>query len=81
VKELKYIIVRTDTGEHPIVFPKEVMHRDVARIHSATNGPWVVSAGFCRINSDSVKAYGESESLRGMKSRPQDSEILEESLL
>ena len=71
---MKYIIVRDrEEKESAIVFPDRIIHREVARIHSAS-GTRVVSAGFCQIG-DHVAAWGESESLR-IKSRPEDSVIL-----
>jgi len=83
--ELKYIIVAEATGpntngeERAIVFDPKLIHRDVARCHSASNGPRIKSAGFCTI-LPTVTAYGESESLRGMKSRPEDAAIIQKSL-
>lgn len=79
--ELKYIIIRNREGhECGIVFDKKIIHRDVARLHSASNGPWVVSAGFCSPGypGEATTAYGEGESLGGMKSRPEDASILHE---
>lgn len=71
---MKYIIVRDrDEKESAIVFPDRIVHREVARIHSAS-GTRVVSAGFCQI-VDQVAAWGESESLK-IKSRPEDTAIL-----
>jgi hypothetical protein len=84
--ELKYIIVAEATGpdtngeERAIVFDPKLIHRDVARIHSATNGPRLISAGFCDL-LPRVIAYGESESLRGKKSRGDvDAAIIQKSL-
>lgn len=76
--ELKYIVVRNHTDqETAIVFEKSLMHRDVASLHSASRGPWVVSAGFCtRTSTGEIKTYGESESLGRLQSRPQDAEIV-----
>jgi hypothetical protein len=71
---MKYIIVRDrEEKESGIVFPDRLIHREVARIHSAS-GTRVVSAGFCTIG-DQVRAWGESESMK-MKSRPEDAAIL-----
>lgn len=72
---MKYLIVRDQQEkEHAIIFPEELVHADIARVHRATNLR-VVSAGFCTIG-DQVSAWGESESLRGMKSRPEDLAII-----
>ena len=79
MKEFKYIIVRDSEGEErAIVFPKALWHRDVARIHRATDVV-VVSAGFCRVTTeacDSWWAGGESDTLR-MKSRPCDAGVIQ----
>jgi hypothetical protein len=70
----KYIIVRDRADrEHGIVFPEAIIHRDVARIHRASDVR-VVSAGFCYIG-DHVEAFGESETLK-LKSRPEDTAII-----
>lgn len=72
--ELKYIIVRDrNDEEHGIVFPNEIIHKDVARIHSATDVR-LVSAGFCILGYP-VDVYGKSDSLR-MDSRLEDAAIL-----
>lgn len=76
MKELKYIVVSDYEGiERAIVFDPKIVHRDVAKIHSASHGPRVISAGFCTLFPE-VRAYGESESLR-LESRPvEDTGIL-----
>lgn len=75
--ELKYIVVTDEKGEEKgIVFEKSLTHRSIASCHSASRGPRVISAGFCSITPDGVKAYGESESLGRLQSRPEDSEVL-----
>ncbi len=76
---LKYIIVRDrDEVESAILFPERVIHRDVARIHRASDVR-VVSAGFVQIghmDGESICAtFGDSESLR-MKPRPEDAEVI-----
>lgn len=79
----KYIVVRIDDQfdsnrgeEFAIVFPKELTHRDVARVHRVGQNV-VISAGFCSRNklTGEWSAYGRSESL-GMESRPEDSVVL-----
>lgn len=79
---LKYLIVRKQEHgmppeEHAIIFPAELVHKDIARCHRAKNHA-VIAAGFCRI-FPSVSAWGESESL-GMKGRPEDASIIKRSL-
>lgn len=77
VIELKYIIVELSSGQqYGIIFPKSLIHKDVARIHRA-GFRHVVSAGFCDLGSNGIMAvFGESESI-GKKSRPEDLEILQ----
>lgn len=81
---LKYITVRDrDEIESAILFPETVIHRDVGRIHSASSGVRVLSAGFVQIDHDrsalggrvQVTTYGSSESLR-MGPRPEDAELI-----
>lgn len=76
--ELKYIMVRDEhtKGEYPILFPKDLIHRQVGRIHHVGDTV-VVSAGFCQLSDFGVSAYGESESLN-KTSRPQDASIIKE---
>lgn len=72
----KYIIIKADGFEQPIVFPELMQHTAVA--HMMTNGDKerVVSAGFCVVNEDGkYSCYGESWSL-GIKSREGDSRVL-----
>lgn len=79
---MKYIIVRKQGVELGIVFGNVLAHREVARIHNC-NDVVVVSAGFCSVDADfdnTWSTWGESESLRGMKSRPEDAEILNRSI-
>lgn len=79
---LKYLIIRKQEHgmlpeEHAIIFPSELIHKDVARCHRAGRHA-VIAAGFCEIFPN-VKAWGESESL-GMKGRPEDAAIIKRSL-
>ncbi len=82
--ELKYIIVKgpvPDEELSAIVFPKRVTHREVAHIHRANDNSFrLVGAGFCTI-TDTVSVYGESESLRGMKAKPEDAEVIAKDFL
>jgi hypothetical protein len=74
---LKYIIVKDEKDkEYAIVFPKAIIHKHVARIHRATDTR-VISAGFCELST--IATWGRSDSLN-MDSRPEDTEILKESL-
>lgn len=75
---MKYLVVRDEEDkEHGIIFPDAVVHKVVARLHRASDVR-VISAGFCEWLglSERWNVWGESESLRGMKSRPEDAEIL-----
>lgn len=72
---MKYIVVRDrEDKEYAIVFPDAIIHKDVARIHRATDVR-VVSAGFCSIGPTLARAWGESESI-GIGSREIDSAII-----
>ena len=74
----KYIIVISHELEVPIVFSKILQHNEVA------GGRKVVGAGFCHLSIDindkrCWSVSGHSISL-GIKSRPEDAEILNERL-
>lgn len=77
--EYKYIIVKgpkPDEELSAIIFPKRVNHKDVARIHRADDNDFrLVGAGFCTIG-ENVRVWGESESLRGMKSKLEDATVI-----
>ena len=84
--KLKYIIVRDNHGnprengpERAILFDKDLVHKDVARVHRV-GGLVVISAGFVDINGYDVRVYGHSESL-GMSSRPDDLYVVNQALL
>lgn len=75
---MKYLVVRDqEEKEYAIIFPNEVVHKIVARLHRASDVR-VVSAGFCEWLSAAERwnVWGESESLGGMNSRPEDAEVL-----
>ena len=72
---MKYIIIKDrDDFQFSIVFPDSVIHKDVARIHRATDIR-VVSAGFCSLGSP-VSVWGRSESI-DKDSRPLDAKIID----
>lgn len=77
--EYKYIIVKgpvPDEELSAIIFPKRVSHREVAKIHRANDESFrLVGAGFCSIG-ERVTVWGESESLRGMKSKLEDATVI-----
>jgi hypothetical protein len=55
---MKYIIVKDrEDEEHAIVFPDEIIHKDVARIHRATDVRFI-SAGFC--NLETLQCWGKA---------------------
>lgn len=73
--QFKYIIVLDEmtNKEYAIIFPVQLIHREVARIHRA--GVTVLkSAGFVTF-SDELVTFGYSESL-GMVARDIDAEII-----
>lgn len=63
---MKYVVVQAPTGEAPVLFPREFMHRYVADLLKPMP---VVSAGFVRCNADGVECYGRSTGLK-LASRP-----------
>ena len=80
-KEMKYVVVWSEAGEHLFVFPKSINHDSFAEVLSyikeGTTRNWnrihrsPVSAGF----TDGLTCYGRSETL-GLGSRVIDTEIL-----
>ena len=78
---MKYIIFNINKIETPVLFPVTLGHDEVAR----ALGQDVVSAGFCKPNSDTTEydcmivqtwsAYGSSSTLK-VSARPQDAEII-----
>lgn len=68
----KYIVGRIGRFEHAIVFDELLTHSDMrpAFVHGE-----IISAGFCHYDSDGVKVYGESVSLR-VASRPEDEKLV-----
>lgn len=73
--EQKYIIVLDysvdDEKEIPIVFPKDLVHRDVAWRYTA------ISAGFWYADKQGkVFVRGKSDSI-GVSSRPEDAAIIQ----
>ena len=80
---MKYIIVKKEGVEVGVVFGDFLSHREAARIHN-TRDVVLVSAGFCDMdrNYDSPwRTWGQSESLGGMKSRPEDATVLNRSVI
>ena len=66
----KYIILKKDRTEVPLVFSQMLLHRDVA------GKSRVISAGFCELAVDGKwRVGGHSVSLK-LNARPQDAEIL-----
>lgn len=86
---MKYIVLRTTSGEVPVVFPPIVQHRVMAAGFIEA-GMRVVSAGFVRIrgrrhddttdDTMSVVCSGRSQGL-GLQSRPdRDAALIQASL-
>lgn len=67
---MKYIMFKINGGELPVIFPPEIIHKQMAR----NIGAEVISAG--HITSD-LGCYGESETL-GIKSRIEDTKRVQE---
>jgi hypothetical protein len=74
MRHMKYVILDGYLNELPILFPPEISHDMMSKWLSGM-GP-VVSAGFVDLVDGQISAHGESQSL-GLKSRPQDSTIIE----
>lgn len=72
---LKYIIIRTEIGEMPILFPETVLHKHA--VDGRENKP--VSAGFWELHAGTVHAFGRSDSL-GLASRGEDAQIIADAL-
>jgi hypothetical protein len=79
--EFKYLIFkmdpdRADGKEVAVVFPKELSHKQVSRIHRAGDVAFM-SAGFCTWWSKESKwsVHGRSETLN-VTARPEDAAIL-----
>lgn len=77
--QMKYIVVKSEDRngrihELPVMFPYVLVHREMkecvwrALMESEHRFIEVVGAGFCTVENNAVKCYGESESL-GISSR------------
>lgn len=88
---MKYLIAqpydphtfKPDGGPFAIVFSEKLLHRDVARMHSASRLA-VIRGGFCSFNKVEchglgVRVWGVAESC-GKVSAPEDAQIIEDSL-
>jgi hypothetical protein len=74
---MQYIIVERLGLEIPFMFPTILNHDDFAEMVNASK---VISAGFVTLNIDNqLRASGDSFSL-GIKSRPEDSGLIEKFL-
>jgi hypothetical protein len=73
---MKYIIFKGFVCEHPLIFSPLESHYVMAEVLKYMGTP--VSAGFLTYDMDDgdLSAHGESTSLK-IKSRPQDTEIIE----
>lgn len=80
MREMKYVVVKTDAGEQIYVFPKQIDHDAFAEVLSYIKmggKNWKreyrepVSAGF----TDGVSCYGRSETLN-LNSRSIDTDLL-----
>ena len=67
---MKYIMFKINGGELPVIFPPEIIHKQMARNINAE----VISAGMIDYN---LTCYGESETL-GIKSRPEDTKRVQD---
>lgn len=74
---MKYVVVQAPSGEAPVLFPREFMHRYVADLLKPMH---IVSAGFIRHSAEGLECYGRSAGLR-LASRPEADTTLVESAL
>jgi hypothetical protein len=66
----KYVIIRKDWAELPLVFSEQLQHAEMAGLHEP------VAAGFCELAADGTwRVAGRSVSLN-LHSRPEDAAIL-----
>jgi hypothetical protein len=63
---LKYLILRTPSGEAPVLFPRAFMHAYVAQMFKPMD---VVAAGFVTGADDALQCHGASAGLH-IASRP-----------
>lgn len=68
----KYVVGRIGQLEYAIVFDEGLSHSAAGR---AFQHGEIISAGFCHLDADGVKVYGESYSLK-VASRPEDKELV-----
>lgn len=74
---MKYIILRTPSGEAPVLFPRAFLHAFVAQMFKPMD---VVAAGFVTGADDALQCHGASAGLH-IASRPGiDSAILNTAL-
>ena len=79
---MKYIILKWASVEVPVVFPDLLGHSTVAEgIKAKMNKDipkdvTIISAGFCKFEIFSAKAFGESTSLKLKAREVEDSELL-----
>ncbi len=69
---MKYVVLLMDEGETPIIFPKRLLHEEIA---DAVENREVISAGFVRQTDGKIECYGESLGLE-LSSRGEDDTIL-----
>jgi len=69
---MKYLILLTENGETPIIFP-DFMYHD--QVEEAMEHDGVIAAGFIKADADRLTCFGISESL-GIVSRGEDDEIV-----
>lgn len=63
---MKYIVLKTQDGEMPVLFPRGLVHRDTAEKFAPLA---VASAGFVATRNGKLTCFGASSSL-GLGARP-----------
>lgn len=74
---MKYVIVRTPSGEAPVVFPSEFMHAYMAQQLAPAE---VLAAGFVSLGEGGVECFGSSAGLRIRSRGEQDARLVARSL-
>jgi len=71
---MKYVVLITDEGETPIIFPERLFHDEIA---NAVENREVVSAGFVRLSGSKIECYGESLGLELSSREEADASLIQ----
>lgn len=74
---MKYIVIKEQGVELPILFPEVLNHALIANwVNKDFPKPKCISAGFAKANTAGASVWGESVTLK-LKSRPEDADLIE----